>query len=104
MHPPNGPLIVREQRGTTVRLAAIGEFDLATAPQLDGYCAEAVRDGAQLIVLDLSGVTFIDCSGVHALLAAHAQHPESLRVLVNPVVARMIDMAGIRHRLPIVEG
>jgi hypothetical protein len=57
--------------GRRLRVAARGEFDLVTAPLLDVAVREvywrtpAVRPGR--FVLDLTGVTFLDVSGVRAL-------------------------------------
>ena len=101
---PNGFIIVREQQDTTVRVKASGELDIATAAQLSDCCArELGRDGTQLVVVDLAAVTFMDCSGLQMLLVAHERHRGRLRIIVSPVVARMIDMTGVRRRLPIIE-
>ena len=47
-----------------------GEIDIATGPRLrEGLLGAIGRHGARL-ALDLSGVTFMDCAGINALLAA----------------------------------
>jgi anti-anti-sigma factor len=81
-----------------------GELDLATAPIL----AEALRslhhvNGAT--TLDLSGLTFMDSSGIHAIVeyARSADCPG--RVILDgptPIVARALEMVGI-DRIPGVE-
>ena len=48
-----------------------GELDIASAPALrEGLMAIMRRHGTRL-ALDLDGVTFMDCAGINALLAAH---------------------------------
>jgi anti-anti-sigma factor len=51
--------------GTTI-LAVTGEIDLASSPDLTA-CLDAL-DGT--VVVDLTGVTFLDSSGMGALVAA----------------------------------
>ena len=51
-------------------VAVSGEIDIASAPKLREELVSAVgRHGARL-ALDLGGVTFMDCAGINALLAA----------------------------------
>jgi anti-sigma B factor antagonist len=95
--------IARERRGTTVRLAVTGELDIATAPKLRELFAAERRDGAALIVLDLAEVTFMDSSGLHAVIDAHEDGAGRLRIVLGPAAARVIDLTGARDRLPIVE-
>jgi len=48
-----------------------GEIDIATEPQFRHAMTDRVaRDPAVSLHLELSGVTFIDCTGVQALLVA----------------------------------
>ena len=96
--------IVREQHGTTVALVVTGELDIATVPQLDACYADEQRNGAELIVVDLAGVTFMDSTGLHTLLTAYQTEPERLRIILSPAAARVIDITGVRSRLPIIEG
>ena len=45
------------RRGLAVRVAAVGEIDIATAQQLYDAFADRVMTGAQTVVADLTGVT-----------------------------------------------
>jgi anti-anti-sigma factor len=65
------PLSISTQvEGATVRLGVAGEVDLATGPQLrDAIAASLGSDHHGELVVDLGGVTFLDCAGVNALLA-----------------------------------
>lgn len=62
---------VRRQLGHVV-VTVIGEIDIATAAQLRNRLAGPVGDGQQVIV-DLSGVGFIDAAGLGVLARAAAQ-------------------------------
>lgn len=48
-------------------LRVAGELDLSTAPQLNEALGAIAEDGA--VTLDLSELTFIDSSGLHAIVA-----------------------------------
>jgi anti-sigma B factor antagonist len=51
-------------------VAASGELDIATAPQLLGAVTALSQPGTGAIAIDLSALTFIDSSGIKALRAA----------------------------------
>ena len=48
-----------------------GELDMATAEQFSSALAPAVTEGGPITV-DISGLTFMDSTGVHALISAAA--------------------------------
>jgi anti-sigma B factor antagonist len=50
-----------------LRLA--GEVDVATAPRLRDRLVQLVNEGPPLVVVDLSGLTFIDSMGLGALVS-----------------------------------
>ena len=52
------------------RLRVSGEVDVASSPTLRARIAELIDDGADTIVLDLSGLTFVDSSGLGVLVGA----------------------------------
>jgi anti-anti-sigma factor len=58
-----------------------------------------VPEEALLVVLDLSAVTFIDCSGMHAILRAAAGFRATGRRLVllneSRVIERLFELAGV---------
>jgi anti-anti-sigma factor len=80
--PDPGSLDISIRPGPVVALS--GEIDIASGPQLrDRLVGVIHRHGARL-VLDLSGVTFIDCAGINVLLATRRRamlEGGSLRVL-----------------------
>jgi anti-sigma B factor antagonist len=99
---------VRVQRSAgRIRVVPRGELDLATAPQLERD-VQAVRDGAEDVVLDLSQLTFIDSSGLRALIALDERaKAEGWRLsLVDPAPATqtIFRVSGVDKHLPFVEG
>ena len=60
MLPARVPLAILDVRG---------EIDAQTGPQLEAAAAEAQRQGARHLVLDLSGVSFMGSAGMRALIA-----------------------------------
>jgi anti-sigma B factor antagonist len=51
-------------------VAVSGEIDIASAPKLREELLGALGRHGSRLALDLGGVTFMDCAGVSALLAA----------------------------------
>ena len=63
-------LRIRPERDR-VRVIAAGELDLATSPALDEQLRELEQAGFDHIVVDLRGVSFIDCAGLQIMLGAN---------------------------------
>jgi anti-sigma B factor antagonist len=61
---------VHERDGTVV-VAVRGDLDWLSVPSLDSELARAWRLGDGVVILDLSGVEFVDSSGVNSLVTAH---------------------------------
>jgi anti-anti-sigma factor len=59
-------------------LYAAGELDIDTAAGLRRTLADAGRDPDRDVVVDLSGVTFVDCAGLRPLLEARTRLRERL--------------------------
>ena len=104
-----GPLSIRETReGGVHRLTPIGELDLATAPLLESAFDDVFRDeDAEMIVLDLTELSFIDSAGIHLLIRIHdaCAGVDRLRVINGSrAVERLLDLTGVGARLPIISG
>jgi anti-sigma B factor antagonist len=102
-----GLLSVRKTRqGGIHRLTPIGELDLATAPLLESAFDAALRgDDAEMIVVDLTELSFIDSSGIHLLIRMRAAcgDVDRLRVINGSrAVERVLDLTGVRAHLPII--
>jgi anti-anti-sigma factor len=88
--------VTRTETFDGVRLTAAGEIDGASAPILAAQLHNAIDAGAGLIVVDLGDVTFMDSSGVHALVTAHQSAPERLRLgTVHPAVQRVLEITAL---------
>ena len=116
MSPPTGPPpsslgppwnITVTRRDETVRVGAHGELGEETAKQLDAVLQE-VEAAAQRVTIDLHDLTAMDSSGVALLTEAVARAERDgfalSIVLPGPNVARAVDVAGVRDRLPLAEG
>src|SRR5919107_2754487 len=57
-------------REGTARLELHGELDIATAATLGEAVDRALDDGCREVVLDLGGTTFMDSTGLNALIRA----------------------------------
>ena len=77
-------------------LAARGELDLYTAPELKSELVRLTADGATRIVVDLRGTTFVDSTTLGVLLAA----VKRLRLLDGDL-ALVCDDRNIRRILEI---
>jgi anti-sigma B factor antagonist len=79
-----------------------GEIDLETSPELSAVLATLEPPGGDADV-DLSGVTYIDSTGLRALLTARDAAREaggSLRVsATSSIVARLIEITGCNELL-----
>jgi anti-anti-sigma factor len=67
--PPAVAFSVRGHDGYTI-VTISGEIDIASAPVLREQLLGLLRPGASLLVVDLSGVTFCDASGLAVLVGA----------------------------------
>jgi anti-anti-sigma factor len=73
-----------------------GEVDLATAPKLEAAVEDSVARGG-LLVLDLSAVSFVDSTGVHALVKIARRLREGCLFLhgVRQPVLRVFELVRI---------
>jgi anti-anti-sigma factor len=78
---PSRLLVDVERADTRVSLALAGELDLETAPQFREHLADA-ETGAETVVIDLRGVTFIDSCGIGELVGAQQRAHRGGRRLV----------------------
>jgi anti-sigma B factor antagonist len=64
-------MIAHEDLGDWVVVTVSGEVDMATGPTLRDDLLGVLARGNHRVVLDLSNVTFMDSSGLGALLGGH---------------------------------
>jgi anti-sigma B factor antagonist len=86
-------------------VAVAGEVDCSTAPRLTACLDSELAAAPAELVVDLTGVSFLDSAGLHALVAAHAHAGRigvPMRVLVaTRAVLRPIQVTGLEHVLGI---
>lgn len=86
--------------GATVVLAPRGELDLGTSPELAEALSARARED---VLLDLREVSFIDSSGISAVLEAWRvaqEGPGHLRVVAGPSqVQRVFQMIALDREL-----
>jgi len=100
-----GPtLSVRSKGGYTV-VTISGELDIASAPVLREQLLGLLRPGASRIVIDLSGVTFCDASGLAVLVGASRRAgllDGVLRLAAStPLTATVLRLTGLDSRFEI---
>jgi anti-anti-sigma factor len=90
--------VYRHDRESRALLTLAGEIDLDTAPLVRASVEECLREGIRTIDIDLTAVTFCDCSGLNAFLHASQQTTAaggSLQLhYPPPLMARLVDLTG----------
>jgi anti-sigma B factor antagonist len=93
-----------ERRDTTITVRPEGEVDLLTAGQISEAANAAMGDGADRLVLDLSGVTFIDSTGLRTVVEVdRAARRRGMELVLRPAddrVQRVFALSGLLDRLP----
>jgi anti-sigma B factor antagonist len=95
-----------ERSGWTV-IAVVGEVDVVAAPQLRSEIVRVVSEGTTDLVLDLSGVVFIDSFGLGVLVGAVKRvqsHDGRLRVVIGEArVMAVLELTGLDRILELHE-
>jgi stage II sporulation protein AA (anti-sigma F factor antagonist) len=96
--PPRWFRVDREELDDRIEVRIVGDLDMATALELR---VALQPDDARPIVIDLAETTFMDSSGLNALVAAWhlgtvvaVRHP-------SPIVQRAIEISGLGKVLSI---
>lgn len=80
-----------------------GDIDLATAPDLEATLSTA---DAEVVVLDLADVGFIDSTGLRSIVAAHESAEADgaeLRIIAGSKVNRLLQITGLESRLRVFD-
>jgi anti-anti-sigma factor len=90
--------------GTTRTVTARGELDLDSAGIMAKSLLEALSDGLETVVLDLSPATFIDSTAVAVVFGAATRSTRSTARFVvipgPPGVQQVFEMCGLLHDVP----
>lgn len=94
--------VVECKRATVVSVS--GEVDVATAPELDEKLATVAA--SPRVVVDLSGVTFLDSSGLGVLIKALKRVKDTggslVLVITEPRILKVFTITGLDKVLTIV--
>jgi anti-sigma B factor antagonist len=98
-------LTIRSEReGPAHLIQVFGELDIATALRLDAEVDRIEAGDAEQVLLDLSGLDFIDGAGVRVLVAATARfQSDSKRLHMfrgGPAIERILRILGLDDYLP----
>jgi anti-sigma B factor antagonist len=96
-----------EQASDSVRVAPVGELDLATVDKLRAEVERLRGADVTRLVLDLRGVRFLDSTGLRFVLeldGATRADGQELAIIRGPeVVHRIFDVTQVSDRLLFVE-
>jgi anti-sigma B factor antagonist len=93
--------------GDTRAVAVAGELDQATVPELQRVLDEVIDTGSGGLLIDLSGCSFIDSSGLAALVSARERltGAEERGFAIcggSPQVLRLLEITGLDKAMSVV--
>ncbi|GAA1897719.1 hypothetical protein GCM10009837_20050 [Streptomyces durmitorensis] len=101
--------IYRHGKRNRALITLAGEIDLETVPLMRATFERCLRDGVRIIDVDLTPVTFCDCSGLNTFVEAFLHSSAAGGTLrlhyPPPMLARMIALTGcgfVLMGLPVV--
>ena len=93
--------------GGVTHVDLFGEFDLAGIEQFEGVIAPIEAANPEVLVIDLTGLEFMDSSGLRALVMADRRARDAGRRLAivpgAPVVRRVFEITQLDDRLDLVD-
>jgi anti-sigma B factor antagonist len=86
---------LRLEPGATIRVS--GELDLSTTEPFRAALERATASPDTIVCLDLSGVTFLDSSAIHAIAVAVNRVPDGCVILhePSPAARRLFTIVGL---------
>lgn len=99
--------VCSDREGVVHTICLEGELDLASAGDLEDELVRAEQTDVESIIVDLSGLRFIDSTGVHVLIGARARSIEDSSRLAllrgPPAIQRVFELTGIVDLLPFAD-
>jgi anti-anti-sigma factor len=104
----HGPLTIRSSRQEDEHVVALcGELDLGGLEAVQDEMRRVEQSDAGRIIVDLSGLEFMDSSGLRAMLQIHARsRTDGNRVVFlrgGPIVQRLFEITDTESRLPFLD-
>ncbi len=88
-------------------VAVSGELDLASSPALEEELEQIFSTDADLLIVDLRDLEFMDSTGLSVLVKAHQRAEESGKrfalVKGSQQVQRLLSLTGVAQRLTVVD-
>jgi anti-anti-sigma factor len=84
---------------------ASGELDIATVQELRA-CLRKLGEADAAVTLDMTGVKFMDSSGLHALIMASNEFGDSgaFEIVPSKIVLKLLRLVDLVDRLPLASG
>jgi anti-sigma B factor antagonist len=103
----NDRLAISERREGVVPIVAVeGEIDIAVAPELRRHLEDLLDEGNSSIVVDLTGVSFLDSTALGVLISilkrCQASEGDLCLVAKDPQVLRVFEITGLTDVFSIV--
>ncbi|MFF5108758.1 STAS domain-containing protein [Streptosporangium sp. NPDC000509] len=102
----NALQLTSEHADGFVVITVAGELDLATRPKLSVFTQDVIDACPGTVIIDLSGVTFIDACGLSALIAIrrHARERDTPLLLAGapPVVLKLLKLTNLDASFTVV--
>jgi anti-anti-sigma factor len=88
--------------GTRARVE--GDIDISVVTPVQEILLQAIHTHGPLLLLDLSGVSFLDCAGLRALVMTRRRvelHGGSLQLVApSAAVRRILRLTGLQELIP----
>jgi anti-anti-sigma factor len=95
-----------ELQGDNARLTLSGELDLATVPRVEEAVASVLAKGASRVVVDLSGLGFVDSSGLRMFITLNDRTASEgwTLGLIRPAEPSLsvFEITGAEENLPFI--
>jgi anti-sigma B factor antagonist len=103
---PEFRLTVRPD-GERARVIPVGELDLMTAGALENEVSGLLERGLAHVVVDLRGLSFLDSTGIRALLTCHGraqrQNASLSIILGDHRTRRPLEICGVLGQLHVID-
>jgi anti-sigma B factor antagonist len=103
-----GPLeVTLTEHAHEVHVSLRGEFDISTAPRVEETLRRVETDEPATVVIDLSGLDFMDSTGLRTLVNADQRARQAGRRLAlvrgSEMVQRVLRLTRLDERFEILE-
>ena len=100
------PVAAVDRNGSAVVVRLAGELDLYNAHTVRDALLECCNEGPERLVVDLSGVSFIDSTALGVLIEARTQLPNRRAFLLaapGRETRRALEVSGLDRHLTVFE-